>query len=80
MLPFSDFVLDIACLQTRSSKIGMFFKVPFDIAPRFGVRVLEYIHLYTAFTRGTNFQFRALRSCCVVPAEDWGAAPLQQSW
>lgn len=69
MLPFSDFVLDIACLQTISTKIGKFFKVPFNIAPRFasGLHISEYIHLYMEFTRGTNFKFKVLRkSCCVV--------------
>lgn len=74
MLPFSDFVLDIACLQTISSKIGKFFKVPFNIAPRFasGLHILEYIHLYTEFTGGTNFKFKALKkNCCTVLADDW---------
>lgn len=47
LLPFSDFVLNIAYLQMISSKIGMFFKVPFNIAPRFvsGLHILDYIHL-----------------------------------
>lgn len=72
VLPFSDFVLDIACLQTISSEIGMFFKVPFNIAPRFasGLRILERIHLYMELTRGTNFKFKALKNCCMVLAGD----------
>lgn len=74
MLPFSDFVLDIACLQTISSKIGKFFKVPFNIAPRFagGLHILEYMCLYMEFTRGTNFKLKALKqNCCTVLAGDW---------
>lgn len=73
MLPFSDLVLDIACLQTISSKIGTFFKVPFDTAPKFasGLHILEYIHLYTEFTGGTNFNFKALKNCCMVLGGDW---------
>lgn len=63
--------------------MGKFFKVPFNIAPRFasGLHILEYILLYMEFTRGTNFKLKALKkNCWMVLAGGWSNSSTTADW